>query len=660
MTNYYHFDDQEKKVLCDIPSPLLVMQISHDGFRLLLISRGVEKFFHIPHDQAENFIIRFNENPKRVIHQDDLIYLYKASQHLEMHPEKFFKAIIRLAPEHFKETYVNVCGDFQMRGHTKLLFLHLSDITKQHQSLITASQTSDHLSMLLNRILFTTQTCIFWKDTQRRFLGANKAFLDYYGFAGLEVILGKTDEEMGWHINPDPFKNDELRVIQNGESTYRVHGTCIVKGKVRDIVASKSPLYLNGVIVGLVGSFEDVTADYQQREEINQLNQALVRSLKNEEQANKAKADFMARMSHDMRTPLTTVMGLSEQGIEGADSERDRQLFDQIRAASGYLLSLLNDILDVEKFDAGKMRKYDEVFDLNKLHEQVLNMVSPNALKKRQQLTFTPSPIPHQPYMFSDCRWLAQILINLIDNAIKYTPLDGQVSWQVRYQDQHDGRVMVTYTIADTGVGMSEEFMRHMYEPFSQAMNTESRYATSTGLGLSIVKSAIELFGGDIDCQSKLGQGTTFTVNLPLDYASVNQVEAFHRKAISVDDHLEDLKGKHLLLCEDVAINAGIIINILEKYGMSCDHAGNGQEGLEMLAHHHYDAILMDIRMPVMDGLTAARTIRETNQDIPIIALSANTYKEDIEKSLEAGMNAHIGKPIDKRELLETILTCTS
>lgn len=656
MTNYYQFNEVERQILIDIPTPLVVMQIIHNEFHLLLVSQGVEKFFHIEHVQVGAFIRKFNEHPESIINVDDFRYLRKALEHLNMHPEKFFKAIVRLSPEHYEETYVNLSGDFQIRGKVKLLFVHLSDVTKQHVSLMNASQTSDHLSMLLNRILFTTQTCIFWKDTQRRFLGANKAFLDYYGFDGLEKILGKTDEDMGWHINPDPFKNDEIRVIQNGESTYRVHGTCIAKGKVRDIVASKSPLYMNGVIVGLVGSFEDVTSDYLQREEINKLNQALVRSLKNEEQANKAKADFMARMSHDMRTPLTTVIGLSEQGIEEA-VEKDRQLFNQIREASGYLLSLLNDILDVEKFDSGKMRKYDEVFDLKALHEQVYNMTSTNAKKKRQEMIVNAQDMPGRPYVYSDRRWLAQILINVIDNAIKYTPERGRISWDIRYEIQDDGTLLVTYTIADNGVGMSKEFMRHMYEPFSQAMNAESKYATSTGLGLSIVKNAVALFGGTIDCESELDQGTTFTLTIPLDYASETQIEALGKKRVAMENTAA-LKGKHLLLCEDVEINAGIIMNILSKYGMTCDHAKNGEEGLTMLASHHYDAILMDIRMPVMDGLVATKKIRETDSKIPIIALSANTYKEDVEQSLAAGMNAHIGKPINTRELIETILTC--
>lgn len=653
------FSREERRSLERLVIPMAVFEIGDAKNELILITSGLKRFFKRAHADSALLVADFNEHPDHYLEKKTQIRLKQEVTQSFMRSDHGFKEVISLKISDDKESFVSVNGDFDYAHGHLLLFVHLADMTSQQQMITSAIQTRDHLSMLLDKILYTTQTCIFWKDTQRRFLGANKAFLDYYGFKSLNAILGKTDEDMGWHVNPGPYKSDEERIIQNGESTYRVHGTCIAKGRVRDIVASKSPLYLNGSIVGLVGSFEDVTQQYQQRDEINKLTQALVKSLRNEEKANAAKADFMARMSHDMRTPLTTVIGLSEQAIEQAD-EQNKKIYSQIGDASKYLLSLLNDILDVEKFDSGRMQRYDAVVDINKLYLQVKNMMTPQAEKKHQTFSVKNDPLPHDHYIRTDERWLCQILINIINNAIKYTPDGGTITWETKYAPLSDGRVMAHYTISDNGVGMTKDFLKHMYEPFSQEMNSLSHSETSTGLGLSIVKNAVALFGGEIECQSVLNKGTTFTLSIPLDYPEKEELQAFKQKRSSRSSDFEVFKNKKILLCEDVLINAGIIQNILSRYGMTSDHATNGLEGLEMAKKNHYDAILMDIRMPGMDGLTAAREIRKFDQNIPIIALSANTYKEDVDKSLAAGMNAHIGKPINVRELMDALYTFLS
>ncbi len=551
--------------------------------------------------------------------------------------------------------WINCIGHFQKREDHELLFLNFYDISDEQETYLMNMESSHRQSILLQKILATTQTAIFWKDAQRRFLGANKAFLDYYSFPNLETILGKTDEDMGWHDNPDPFKNDEVRVIEKGESTYRVHGECISHGENRDIVASKSPLFIDGEIVGLVGSFEDVTAEYRAREQIEKLNKALMISLKNEEKANAAKADFMARMSHDMRTPLTTVIGLSNLGIDDNLNPHDVDCFIQIRDSSEYLLSLLNDILDVEKFDSGKMQKDIRVGHLSTIIRKVSTVISASAAYKDQTLLIDPAPLEDDVFIKTDGKWLEQLLINILNNAIKYTPKKGTITWKDTVEKLDDGRYLNTHVISDTGVGISKEFMKHMYEPFTQEPNKLSRSETGTGLGLAIVKNAVELLGGEIMCESEIDQGTTFTIKVPLEVATDEEIAQYNKENEGSRISKDDLKDKCILLCEDVMINADIIAKILRRYGMKIDHAIDGFEGVKMQAENHYDCILMDIRMPGMDGLTAAKKIRETDQKVPIIALSANAYKEDINKSLDAGMNAHLSKPVNTKELIDEI-----
>ncbi|SDW26154.1 PAS domain S-box-containing protein [Kandleria vitulina] len=641
--------EQEKQFFKYLPSTLCVMEVNDNQFRLIALSEGLCNYLDIDYREMPVLIRNFNNHRDRFISvKDQEMIVMKCRQ------RKNEDRIQLRFPFHHpngKDVWLLVNGYFRSVNSHQLCYCQVIDLTKEKIRLDVANAQNDHLATLLNDILSTTQTCIFWKDDKRRFVGANKAFLDYYGFPSLKSILNKTDEDMGWHNEPDYFMQDEMRVL-NGERTYRVHGKCIAKGKERDIVASKAPLYNNGKIVGLVGSFEDVTLEYRQREEIEGLNKALVAALKNEEKANAAKAEFMARMSHDMRTPLTTVIGLSEKGLEDTQNEEDYKRYTYIKKASEYLLSLLNDILNVEKLKSGRMTMNNEVVDINEIYGQVEGMTKPSATEREHEYTI----IRPKGTMLvkTDRHWVMQILINLINNAIKYTPRKGKISWVIT-QEEKEGKIISHHVIKDNGVGISNSFIKEMYEPFSQEQNELSHSETSTGLGLSIVKKAIDMFEGDIECHSILHEGTTFTLTIPYETVTkAEEVQFFHQQEDYID--YDVLKGKHILICEDVDINAQIIAMILQKYGMTSEIASDGNVGIEKCRHNQYDAILMDIRMPNCDGLTAAKRIREFNNDVSIIALSANTYLEDIQKSIDAGMNAHIGKPIDKKELLKALV----
>jgi PAS domain S-box-containing protein len=508
--------------------------------------------------------------------------------------------------------------------------------------------------MLLGKVLATTQACLFWKDTQRRFLGANKAFLDYYGFDSVEVILGKTDEEMGWHPDPTPYENDEKLILEQGISTMRVPGICLSHGEARNIVASKSPLYENGKIIGLVGSFEDVTNETRQREEIANLNEKLRLSLANEKRANQAKSDFLARMSHDMRTPLTTIQGLTDVANETVTDPTALDYFSKIRSSSDYLLSMLNDVLEVEKLSQQAWVTMPQVIAGDDIFQMVETAIRPRAEKKGLDFGFN-VPIGFRYELFYvDPLPVQRIALNLLSNALQFTDQGGKVSLTLLANpgDQHDNPLpSFKMLIQDSGIGMSEDFQKHMFEAFTKA-NPESD--KGTGLGLIISKMLANSIGGDLSCESHLGEGTVFTLSFRLPKASALQAENYRKEHHLINPKETRFRGT-VLLCEDNEINAEIISLLLVHRGLTVDHAYNGKEGLELFHRNKYALILMDIRMPVMDGLSAAEAIRKEDKTIPIIALSANSFNEDIRQSLAAGMNEHLAKPIDTQRLFEVL-----
>jgi PAS domain S-box-containing protein len=504
---------------------------------------------------------------------------------------------------------------------------------------------------LLEKILATTKTAIFWKDADRRFLGANKAFLDYYGFPSAEVLLGKNDEEMGWHTDPDPYKNDELQIIRKGISTTRVPGMCLSHGENRNIVASKAPMYENGRIVGLVGSFEDVTNDVRQKKEIEELNRKLDAALKAERKASQAKTDFLARMSHDMRTPLTTVMGLCDIAFEHYQDEEILSYFRNIKSSSHYLLSILTDILDMEKLASGKIT-LNPVICTKAETEHILGMmIRPAADAKHINLLIDIQCTDSKCYPKVDVRRVQQILLNLLSNAVKYTPEGGSVSCISR-MEEIGGKAVCTHVISDNGKGIDPEFQKVMYDPFSR--ETEGVFETGSGLGLAIVKKLVDLMNGTIACSSQPGKGTVFTVTIPHEMATEKEIEQY-RAAAERPEIRKSFRKYRILICEDNDINARIIMRLLQGKDFETERAENGKIGTEMAGKNHYDAILMDIRMPVMDGCEAAREIRKFDASVPIIALSANDFAEDIDKSIASGMNAHLAKPIDTEQLFSTL-----
>lgn len=373
------------------------------------------------------------------------------------------------------------------------------------------------------------------------------------------------------------------------------------------------------------------------------------------QKATSAKQDFLARMSHDMRTPMNAIIGFSDFGKNSTTLVEARDYHGKIHIAGQYLLQLINDSLDLNKLESRKYELHKEPYDCTSFIEELNNILVPRAEEKGVSFTIQKENDGPSTLLFDRLR-LQQIFVNLINNAIKFTKKGGHVSLSINCCLKEQKEVVVTFIVKDDGIGMSEDFQKEkLFKPFEQEQALKE--VEGTGLGLSIVKELVEIMDGTIQCESAVNHGTTFTVTIPTE-----QVETVQKAAGASKGTKVDLTGKRILLCEDHPLNREIVEKLLKRVGIVVENAENGQIGVALFEASkpgYYAGILMDIRMPVMDGLEAARQIRKLDRadaaTVPIIALSANAFDEDREASKKAGMNAHLAKPIDTLKLYETL-----
>ncbi|MDD3361405.1 MAG: response regulator [Hespellia sp.] len=381
-------------------------------------------------------------------------------------------------------------------------------------------------------------------------------------------------------------------------------------------------------------------------------------ALETAKQASQVKSEFLSRMSHDMRTPMNGIIGLTNlsMNIPGLQDEMMKNLC-AIEDSSKYLLSLINDVLDMSKIESNKIVLNPQVVHAGELINNTIAFVTPLAQEKGIAMKFVPIHVD-LGYIRVDKMRLEQIFINILSNAIKFTPDGGKIQIEIEALKREGSMVDTRVSISDTGIGMTEEFLPKLFEPFVQEERNVSTNYTGTGLGMSIVKNLVDLMGGNIEVKSKLGQGTTVHVFIKFERIyDYEKIEERPKKKTKVS-----LQGKKILLCEDHPLNAQIAEKLLEGKGCIVTIARNGEEAVRMFqksVERDFDAILMDIRMPVMDGLEACRKIRklkrEDAKEIPIIAMTANAFDEDVRMSKDAGMNAHLAKPIEPQKMFDTL-----
>ena len=382
--------------------------------------------------------------------------------------------------------------------------------------------------------------------------------------------------------------------------------------------------------------------------------------LESEKKANKSKSDFLSRMSHDMRTPLNGIIGLLQIAERHFD-DKDLLLesHKKMQVAANYLLSLINDVLQMSKIEDGNVPLTKDIIDFSELTKDIIDIIEQRAKERGIKMQFNAKNDIRYPFVYGSPVHLRQIFLNIYGNCIKYNHIGGSIVTTSDYTETDDGVVMYEWTITDTGIGMSKEYKEHIFEPFSQERQYIGSAHHGIGLGMSIVKGLIEKMGGSIEVESEEGVGSTFIIKIPFKIASTPDKVNKQTSELKID-------GLNLLLVEDNELNAEIAETLLSDEGAAVTVAKDGSQAVNIFKEKpegSFDAILMDIMMPVMDGLTATKKIRTLNhpdaKKIPIIAMTANAFKEDKEKCLAAGMNAHLAKPIEienvKKVLCEQI-----
>ena len=399
----------------------------------------------------------------------------------------------------------------------------------------------------------------------------------------------------------------------------------------------------NGVIDKVIYLWLDKTSE---KEKEMDYNKRLVNALDQEKRANATKTSFLRRMSHDIRTPINGIRGLVKIAKDNEDNkEKINECLNKILESSGFLLSLVNDVLDMNKLESGEITLDHNPFKLDKIINNAIDITKVRA--NERDITITSDIKIEYNDLIGSPLHLAQIFQNIINNAVKYNHKEGSINITLSEELCPGNKILLKFECADTGIGMSNEFQENVFKPFAQEGNTSRGTYEGTGLGMAITKELVDKMGGSIGFSSVVDKGTTFVVELPFDLGKSALKE--------VEEENYDVSGLHVLVVEDNEINREIATFMLESVGIAPACVNNGKEALDKLKEGTYDCILMDVMMPVMGGLEATRQLRAMGIDTPIIAMSANAFKDDVERSLKAGMNAHLSKPIDEKLLVKTI-----
>ena len=500
-------------------------------------------------------------------------------------------------------------------------------------------------------------TNVFWSGEFRRMLG-------YESEADFPNVLESWSD-----LLPEDDRERVLKEFNDtisdytGQKTYDVEYRLLTKDRgwrwFHDV--GRPSRREDGSPVTYVGLFVDITERKKMQSDLDEQRVRLEDALDQAQAASHAKSAFLMNMSHDIRTPMNAIIGfaaLANDRVE--DTETVRDYLQKISVSGGHLLTLINSVLEMSRIESGQIELRDAECSLREILSDVRSIVQADIAAKDIQFEIETADVADEDLLCDRAR-LSQALLNVLSNALKFTPDGGAVSVRVRQlEGAEEGYAAYEFKIRDTGIGMSREFKEHLFEAFSRERTSTVSGVEGAGLGLAITKNIVDLMRGEITVESEEGQGTEVTITLPLRLLAVGRTEALPEPEVAATEELS-FSGRRILLVEDNALNQEIAKAVLEEAGFAVDVADDGTVAVEKVRGAQpgqYDLILMDIQMPIMNGYEATRQIRALDSplsSIPIIALSANALEEDKRNSLESGMNNHVGKPFDVRQLLELL-----
>ena len=531
--------------------------------------------------------------------------------------------------------------------------LDLTDIVSRQRRIQEQSQ-------LLDSIFTTTPDLMWLKDVSGTYKIANPRFASLSGKTPDEIMGRKVEEILPADAAKLSLKYDR-QVEMSGQPVFAEQCLTFADGHVEVLEMARTPLYdPDGKLTGILGVSRDITQRAKAENALRKTQEDLERAVLEANKANDSKSEFLARMSHEIRTPMNAIIGMTnivKRNLSNKQIPFSTILgqVNQIEMSSKHLLSLLNDILDISKIEAGKIELDMERFSLPKLVDTIESIIRSRCQEKNLTFSVSMESLSCQNFIGDPLR-LRQVLINLLGNAVKFTPECGTVDFHLRQVERKDNRALIEFTVSDTGIGIDLKQFATLFKPFEQAGSQITRQYGGTGLGLSISRSIVRLFGGDITVSSEPEQGSQFRFALWMEEA---EDETEHdTDAIDVSG----LAGKRILLVDDVVINRIIVMELLDAFELSIDEAGDGTEAVEKFIaspEGYYDLILMDVLMPHMNGYNAARAIRELDREdagtVPIVAMTANAFKEDVDRAIASGMNEHMAKPLEYDKLLEIV-----
>jgi len=514
-------------------------------------------------------------------------------------------------------------------------------------------------------------------DDHFRVTDCNPATLHYLGFASKEDMIDRFVEQLNLAI-PEFQSNGKKSIplaerlktaVTEGGVHFETDLLLLGSMRVLDVELKRIPYKDTFAIVGYL---VDLTG-------VRETEKKIMLAMEEAQAANRAKSEFLSNMSHEIRTPMNAIIGMTNIGKGSINVDRKDYAFGKIEDASSHLLGIINDILDMSKIETGKFELSFVEFSFERMLRRVSDVITFRMDEKKQKfLVRTDRNIPAA--LIGDDQRLAQVIANLLSNAAKFTPEDGSITLDAMFVEEKDSVVTLRIEVRDTGIGISKEQQSRLFTMFQQAEGGTTRKFGGTGLGLAISKRIVEMMNGEIWIESELGKGAAFifTVKLKRKQSDTRPIQATRPEQANGSGNTKEnendisgndvFNGRRILLAEDVEINREIVLALLEPTKLAIDIAEDGKAAFDTYRKtpDAYDMIFMDIQMPKMDGYEATRLIREFEQEkseltqtrfrrVPIIAMSANVFREDVEKCLAAGMDDHVGKPLALNEVIEKL-----